>query len=894
MVEYDFSRAVALETGESCAVSPFDDAEIVDRDVLRSNLRGGTGKSLYAGNTELLLLKGKRLALCTESGILICPVLRGPELSGGVSSNQSSIVVRGTEKNQYLKIEGTPSVIRHWIPIIQTIFENGSAEEPPSKYFEGLGISLSTESLIPCSNTTTALNTAGSRMSVTTGFASEVSNLLNFNPALDLLVPSVPWKSPSGDITPSPNSLYLSGSEETPDESAREPNQSEGAPQSTPQRESKSERAPPTVMPPIPKPTEVPEVHFMSHDFEKPKIPAAVDYAPATPTSLNSGNSANSQRKLQVKVRKSFQTMMKRLRKPRPSKHAMALSKADESEEMGRDKHVQGSHGVPSPALSENSKESYDDSIKSPTEKHQRTGSANREPEKAQEEEEEGKEKEDDVPGECSDISEIRESRAPSQLPSSDHWTDIDLDDKGVELPIDLSSKGQSNPTISNGFNLSDQFGSSGSSFITASESGSVKAVSFESHNRTVEIGASRFSSQSSGLSSALSYRSHRSQKSYASKASSSLEPLPEADEVPELIADTSADSQFSDFLASVRSKAKAMEQQKEAEEAEKRRLARTRNREEQATAAVIAYENAKAVASAPSLEPPALVVDSPAPPPAIPQPVPVPRQVAAPSEEYPTLDPRKLESLPSQGRQRLTEVSLNASAPALNIQGPSMNSLFNGAMWVSRWTLDRWTPLSQLELEVQVTATDRSSSRIFVVGHRGMGPTIFKFGRRSGVRRVGAHDIEVRITDDEIYMFRARDPERARQFFASLAALQSEVRDQNSMSTMSRYSADRNSVFSARPRDSVYSARPKDSVYTTRPRDSFYSMRPRDSVYSAHPRDSVYSARPRDSVYSARPRDSVYPARSESVDSFEMWRRKVAPPPLAKPRFLRSAIIEE
>lgn len=825
MVEYDFSRAAALETGEPCAVSPFGKADIVDRDVLRSELLRGSGTTIHSGSTELLLLSGNRLALCTDSGELICPVFRGPKVPADVKVSQSSIVVEGIGSKWSFNVDGMPSVIRHWAPIFKGIFGTNASQEAPNKYLDGLGISLSSEKLIPCMPTSAALNTAGSRTSVTTGFESEISQLLSANPALELMAPSVPWSDSPGDVTPSPNSLYISGEEETPKNTKMEQYSSEKSTPTEKKLEKAPERPPPIMPPPVPEPTEVPEMNVGYERLEKPKLPAAAtENAPSTPTSLNS---VDSQSKLPLKVRKSFQTMIKRLRKPKSQRNLTTRTSQSEPEHPKPAENSQNQHRPPSPNSIESSKETDEDSIKTPIEKHQRTESAGGEVEKP--------EVKEDVSAAKTEGS--NNSKAPEQLPSIhlDRWDDISLDneDEGPSVKQETESQPTEEPyNVKN----STRFGSNDSGFVTASESdaGSAQAVSFDSHNRTVEIGASKFSSQSSGLSS-LSFRSHKSQKSHASKASSTLETLPEADEVPDLIADSSVDSQFSDFLASVRSKARLIEQQKENEEMEKRRAARIQEREKQTAAAVIAYENARAVSSVPNLERPmSMAAPSSVPPP---RPVAPPMMSAKPIKPkttvYPTLDPKKLDSLPPGGRKRLSEVSMNASTPALNYQ-PNKNTLFAGAMWVSRWTFDRWTPLSQLELDTQVAVTDRNSSRIFVMGPRGTSPTVFRFGRRSSVRRVGAHDIEVRIIDGETYMFRSRDPERARQFFASLATLQGDARDSN-----------------------------------------------QTSKFRHSNRESVVSST----------------SSSSSIDNFETWRRRVAPPPLAKPRFLRTppcTIIEE
>ena len=109
--------------------------------------------------------------------------------------------------------------------------------------------------------------------------------------------------------------------------------------------------------------------------------------------------------------------------------------------------------------------------------------------------------------------------------------------------------------------------------------------------------------------------------------------------------------------------------------------------------------------------------------------------------------------------------------------------------MWVSKWTISRWSPLSQLELKIDVIRAEAGVGKVNISSFSGFQQLIVTAG--ADVRRSSRHDIQLRI-DDETYMFRARAADTASRFLHAMTVARSpepsltSSRDSDSISTAS------------------------------------------------------------------------------------------------------------
>lgn len=93
---------------------------------------------------------------------------------------------------------------------------------------------------------------------------------------------------------------------------------------------------------------------------------------------------------------------------------------------------------------------------------------------------------------------------------------------------------------------------------------------------------------------------------------------------------------------------------------------------------------------------------------------------------------------------------------------------MFSAQLWVSKWTVSRWVPLSQMELKIELIPLGRGIAKVNI--HSSSDIVQLTVGGGADVRRSGRHDIQVRI-GEETYMFRARAADTANKFYACISA---------------------------------------------------------------------------------------------------------------------------
>lgn len=93
---------------------------------------------------------------------------------------------------------------------------------------------------------------------------------------------------------------------------------------------------------------------------------------------------------------------------------------------------------------------------------------------------------------------------------------------------------------------------------------------------------------------------------------------------------------------------------------------------------------------------------------------------------------------------------------------------MFSAQLWVSKWSVSRWVPLSQMELKIELIPLGRGIAKINVSSPSNT--LQLTVGEGADVRRSGRHDIQVR-TGDETYMFRSRAADAANKFYACITA---------------------------------------------------------------------------------------------------------------------------
>lgn len=169
--------------------------------------------------------------------------------------------------------------------------------------------------------------------------------------------------------------------------------------------------------------------------------------------------------------------------------------------------------------------------------------------------------------------------------------------------------------------------------------------------------------------------------------------------------------------------------------------------------------------------------------------------------EELPTLDPRVLEERAKAAAEREVKSKLDAQAKIraegqarLQMQAKERYDAFvpkssissrlppveeekfftqnradySANLWVSRWIVNRWVPLSQLELRTELKLLHHSCTI-----HIQQLQQPLWFDAESQVRRSSTHDVEVRIRDD-IYMFRSRNANNAQKLIMILSSVKS------------------------------------------------------------------------------------------------------------------------
>lgn len=146
--------------------------------------------------------------------------------------------------------------------------------------------------------------------------------------------------------------------------------------------------------------------------------------------------------------------------------------------------------------------------------------------------------------------------------------------------------------------------------------------------------------------------------------------------------------------------------------------------------------------------------------------------------EKERTQDSKPVNSVYSNQSATFSAPVLGVSKPQSVSFAPSASSgttTFTGCMWVSKWTVNRWVPLSQNELLVQVSVS--SLKDLLIVHIPGSDTLKLKFTSKCDVRWSNAHDVEVKIMD-EVYMFRTRSTVRSQKFFYAVESLQIDFQD--------------------------------------------------------------------------------------------------------------------
>lgn len=318
-----------------------------------------------------------------------------------------------------------------------------------------------------------------------------------------------------------------------------------------------------------------------------------------------------------------------------------------------------------------------------------------------------------------------------------------------------------------------------------SSTSGHGVAVCSDSNNRTIAIGT-KFTSDGSLASTAGSYQSHRSLASGHSM-----------DTTQTSVGSTTA---WESFLTGVKDEATKTITRADSDRALREETARKQRqeelkREEQAKLAqkLAAQEAEEAAASRRTLDPGSAGLVSTTEP-VIRRVVESARQKAKEAEDVLYTSTARATSLvvPQVREIRTAKSSDALTRPSSSVVLPSQRTassfstnfssvstptlqtsslppgMFSANLWVSKWTVSRWVPLSQQELKIELIPLGRGIAKVNITaGSNLMQLTVTN---ESDVRRSGRHDIQVRL-GDETYMFRARASETANQFYTCISA---------------------------------------------------------------------------------------------------------------------------